>query len=72
LRGCSFVDANGDGVGRVDAVEGDLDADIFNGLNVLTGFLGTPKYVPSEDVGEIVEGRVTLTVAGDTLEDAAD
>ncbi len=66
-KGWSVVDADGEDVGRIDEVLGDEDADIFNGLQVLTGVLGTPQYVPSERVGEIVEGRVQLELKKDEL-----
>jgi hypothetical protein len=66
-QGWSVVDADGEDVGRIDEVLGDQDADIFNGLQVLTGVLGTPQYVPSESVGDIVEGRVQLEVKKDEL-----
>jgi hypothetical protein len=67
-QGWSVVDADGDDVGRIDEVLGDEEADIFNGLHVLTGMLGTPKYVPAERVGEIVEGRVQLDLKKDELD----
>ena len=66
-QGWSVVDADGEDVGRIDEVLGDQDADIFNGLQVLTGVLGTPQYVPSESVGDIVEGRVQLDLRKDQL-----
>lgn len=66
-QGWSVVDADGEDVGRIDEVLGDQDADIFNGLQVLTGVLGTPQYVPSERVGDIVEGRVQLELKKDEL-----
>jgi hypothetical protein len=66
-QGWSVVDADGEDVGRIDEVLGDQEADIFNGLQVLTGILGTPQYVPSERVGEIVEGRVQLELKKDEL-----
>jgi hypothetical protein len=66
-QGWSVVDADGEDVGRIDEVLGDQEADIFNGLQVLTGILGTPKYVPAERVGEIVEGRVQLELKKDEL-----
>jgi hypothetical protein len=66
-QGWSVVDADGEDVGRIDEVLGDEDADIFNGLQVLTGVLGTPQYVPSERVGDIVEGRVQLELKKDEL-----
>lgn len=66
-QGWSVVDADGEDVGRIDEVLGDQDADIFNGLQVLTGVLGTPQYVPSERVGDIVEGRVHIELKKDEL-----
>jgi hypothetical protein len=66
-QGWSVVDADGHDLGRVDEVLGDESADIFNGLQVLTGTLGTPTYVPAERVGEIVEGRVQLRLTKEEL-----
>jgi hypothetical protein len=66
-RGWSVVDADGNDLGRVDDVLGDEEADIFNGLQILTGALAKPTYVPAESVGEIVEGRVQLSVKADAL-----
>ena len=66
-QGWSVVDSEGDEVGRIDEVLGDEDADIFNGLNVLTGVVGKKTYVPAEVVGEIVEGRVQLTLTKDDV-----
>ena len=66
-RGWSVVDADGNDLGRVDEVLGDEDADIFNGLQILTGTIAESKYVPAESVGEIVEGRVQLQLVKDEL-----
>ena len=66
-QGWAVVDADGHDLGRVDEVLADEGADIFNGLQVLTGTLGTPTYVPAEEVGEIVEGRVQLRLTKEEL-----
>ena len=66
-QGWSVVDSAGDDVGRIDEVLGDEEADIFNGLNILKGAIGTKTYVPAEVVGEIVEGRVQLTLTKDDV-----
>jgi len=66
-QGWSVVDADGHDLGRVDEVLGDESADIFNGLQILTGTLGTPTYVPAEEVGEILEGRVQLRLTKEEL-----
>lgn len=70
--GWKVVSADGDELGRVDEVVGDETNDIFNGLVVVTGLLGSPKYVPSEQVGEIRDGEVRLalsTADAERLED---
>ncbi len=66
-QGWAVVDSDGHDLGRVDEVLGDESADIFNGLEVLTGTLGKPTYVPAERVGEIVEGRVQLRLTKEEL-----
>jgi hypothetical protein len=65
--GWKVVSADGAEIGRVDEVAGDDEHDIFDGLAVATSALGRPRYVPSEQVGEITEGVVRLKV---TREDA--
>ena len=57
--GWQVVDAAGADVGTVAEVRGDEDKDIFDGLVVAVSVLDK-KYVPSELVGPITEGRVEL------------
>ena len=52
--GWEVVGANGERIGKVDEVLGDLEADIWDGLTV------DGKYVPAEQVASIVEDRITL------------
>jgi hypothetical protein len=66
-QGWAVVDSAGATVGRVDEVLGDEGADIFNGLDILTGALGKQMYVPAESVGEIVDGQVQLQLTKDEL-----
>jgi hypothetical protein len=66
--GWKVVDAEGQEVGSVDEVAGDSSNDIFNGLSISTSLLGKPRYVPSEQVGTITEGRVHLTLTKDEIE----
>lgn len=54
-KGWEVVDASGQRVGKVDEVLGDKETDIWDGLTV------SGKYVPAEDVAEIVDGRITLS-----------
>jgi hypothetical protein len=58
--GWKVVDVDGEEIGSVDEVVGDSSQDIFNGLSVSTSVLGKPRYVPSEQVDTITEGRVRL------------
>ena len=66
-RGWQVVDRDGQEVGTVDEVTGDENADIFDGLEVRSGVLSEAKYVPSEQVGEITEGTVRLSVTRDEV-----
>lgn len=58
--GWTVVARSGGEVGHVHEVIGDSEADIFNGLAVSPGLLRGSRYVPSERVTAIVEGRVEL------------
>jgi hypothetical protein len=60
--GWSVVGVDGTELGRVEEVTGDSSADVFDGLSVGASATAHPKYVPSEQVGEIVEGRVSLRI----------
>jgi hypothetical protein len=66
-HGWKVVDAQGQEVGSVDEVVGDSSDDIFNGLSISTSLLGKPRYVPSEQVGTITQGRVHLMLTKDQI-----
>jgi uncharacterized protein YrrD len=66
--GWEVVSSDGEKVGTIDEVLGDQNADIFDGLAVASGVLKEAKYVPSERVGVIVEGRVTLELTPDEFD----
>jgi hypothetical protein len=66
--GWTVVDATGREIGTVDEVVGDSSDDIFNGLSISASLLGRPRYVPSEQVAEITDGRVRLALAKDQVE----
>ncbi len=55
-------------VGEVDEVVGDSGADIFDGLAIATSMFGKPRYVPSEQVAEITEGAVRLSLTREQVE----
>ena len=67
-KGWRVIDANGDQVGTVDAVTGDENADIFDGLTIKQGILSKDKYVPSEHVTAIREGEVVLDLSQEAVE----
>ncbi|HEY4412342.1 MAG TPA: DUF2171 domain-containing protein [Gaiellaceae bacterium] len=54
--------ADGPEVGAVDEVAGDDNADIFDGLAIATSAFGKPRYVPAEQVTQIFEGEVHLSL----------
>lgn len=54
--------ADGQDVGRVEAVTGDSNLDIFDGLAIASGMFARPKYVAAEQVSEITEGHVKLAL----------
>src|SRR5438094_3154026 len=60
--GWKVVASDGSEVGEVDEVSGDSGADIFDGLAIATTRFGKPRYVPSEQVAEITEGTVRLSL----------
>ncbi len=66
--GWKVVAADGSEVGRVDEVAGDSGADIFDGLAIATSALGKPRYVPAEQVAEITEGTVRLSLTREQVE----
>ncbi len=70
--GWEVVGSDGGEIGKVDEIVGDDAEDIFNGLAIVSGLFDKVRYVPSELVGEIVEGRVQLKIpaaSAETLEE---
>lgn len=61
--GWKVVAADEAEVGEVDEVAGDDTEDLFDGLAVATSAFGKPRYVLSEQVGEITERVVHLTIS---------
>jgi hypothetical protein len=64
--GWKVFDADGEELGSVERVEGDEERDIFSGLELRKGLLGS-RYVPAERVKTIVEGRIDLDAASHEL-----
>ena len=61
-RGWRVVAKDGTELGTVQDTVGDPERDIFDGLTVGTRLLSKPRYVPAEQVDEIVEGTVRLSL----------
>jgi hypothetical protein len=66
--GWDVVGSEGEELGSVHEVVGDPNADIFTGINVSPGVLRQSRYVPSEQVAAIFEGRVELGLDAGTFE----
>jgi len=60
--------AGGEEIGHVHEITGDPNADIFDGLVVGHGLLHKDKYIPSENVSEIVVGTVTVSLTRQQIE----
>ena len=62
-----MLDADGNEIGKVDQITGDLNADIFDGITVGDGgtVLTRARYVPAENVAEIREGVIRLDLSPD-------
>jgi uncharacterized protein YrrD len=61
-QGWDVVASDGERIGVVDQILGDPEADIFDGLSVTEGLLKATRYVPSEQVGAILDGEVHLAL----------
>jgi uncharacterized protein YrrD len=70
--GWTVVAQDGAEIGKVEEIVGDTGKDIFNGLSISTGLLTKPKYVPSERVRAITEGRVELDLHAEVVEALGD
>ena len=60
--------SDGSDVGAVDEVAGDDTVDIFDGLAIATSAFGKPRYVPAEQIGQIFDGEVHLTLTREQAE----
>lgn len=68
-QGWSVVDADGNEVGRVDEVTGNVEDDIFDGITIGDGgtVLTRPRYVPAEHVAAIYRGEIVLDLGPDEV-----
>jgi uncharacterized protein YrrD len=54
-------DAEGNEIGKVAEVRGDVEADIFDGIMVKQGLLGKAEYIPADAIAGIFDGEVVVT-----------
>ena len=67
-KGWPVYDRDGEQVGTVHEIAGDVEADIFDGFGVKTGgALSADKYVPAEIVASIAVGEIRLTIPGNEV-----
>jgi len=66
--GWDVLAADGVKLGEVDEIAGDDTEDIFDGLAIATSALGKPRYVPAEQVVEITDGAVRLSLTREQVE----
>lgn len=71
-QGWDVVGSGGEELGSVHEVVGDANADIFTGLHVSPGLLRHSRFVPSERVGSIYEGRVEVDLDGEAFDHLAE
>jgi hypothetical protein len=58
-------DAEGNELGKVAEVRGDIEADIFDGITMKHSLLGKAEYVSADRIAGIFEGAVVLSGEGD-------
>ena len=71
-RGWKVFDAAGDEIGYVDEITGDENVDIFDGITISHGVVSKPHYVPSENVAQILDGEVHLSLSRADVEKLAE
>ena len=64
--------AQGEEIGRVHELAGDENADIFDGVVIRHDVLSKDKYVPAEQVTQIVPGEVHISLTREQFEAIAD
>ena len=62
-EGTPIVASDGEQVGKVDAVIADRQKDIFSGITFRPGLLGTPVFIPADQVDRLTDGAVHLSIS---------
>jgi hypothetical protein len=66
--GWKVVDAKGEEIARVHELAGDENADIFDGLVIRRSLASKDKYIPAEQVVQILDGEVHLSLTREQVE----
>ncbi len=66
--GWKVVDAAGEEIGRVHELAGDESSDIFDGLVIRHSRLSKDKYIAAEQVTQILDGEVHLSLTRERVE----
>ncbi|MDQ3646689.1 MAG: PRC-barrel domain-containing protein [Actinomycetota bacterium] len=61
-EGTPVRSSDGEEIGHVATIVADEGKDIFSGLSVRSGLLGSPVFVPADLVDEITADAVSLTI----------
>lgn len=61
--GWKVLSAEGAEIGEVDEVVGDDTTDIFDGISIALSALSQPRYAAAEQIADIEEGSVRLSLA---------
>ncbi len=62
-KGWTVVSAEGEQLGQVVTVDGEISLDIFDGIEYRHAVHERVLYVPSESIGDIYVGEIHLTVS---------
>jgi uncharacterized protein YrrD len=61
--GTPIVSSDGEQIGKVSDVVADRQKDIFSGITFKPGLLDTPVFVPADNIGDLTDNEVTLTIS---------
>ncbi|MEA2516746.1 MAG: hypothetical protein QOG16_584 [Actinomycetota bacterium] len=61
--GTPIVSSDGEQIGKVSDVVADREKDIFSGITFKPGLLDTPVFVPADNIGDLTDNEVTLTIS---------
>ena len=68
-EGTPILAADGEQIGKVDAVIADRQKDIFSGITFRRALLGSPVFVPADKIDRLSEEAVYLGISAADVED---